>query len=142
MRNLIVIIVASALLIGLTSAVSAQGKRGKHPDKLMRQEEVRQNQIGRSTGMPVLFHRRVVVRRRAPFVAIRRRGVVTNYGQRRSALSHRQNAERKALHERFKEERQTAKIQGLDRRDLAMRQNQERRVLLQRQKSQRRAIRP
>ncbi len=142
MRNLLILLMVSAMLIGLPSAASA-GSGGKDSNKLIRQQEMqREREFRHSGGVPIRFHRRVVVRRRVPFVAIRRRGVVTNYGRRRSALSHRQNAERRTLHERFKEERQTAKIQGLDRRDLAMRQNEQRRVLHRRQKMERHAMRP
>lgn len=142
MRNLVILVMASAMLIGLPSAASA-GSGRKDSNKLIRQQEMQHDREFRhSGGLPIMFHRRVVVRRRVPMVAIRRRGVVTNHGRRRSALAHRQNAERRALHERFKEERQTAKIQGLDRRDLAMRQNEERRVFHRRQKMERRAMRP
>ena len=142
MRNLLILLMASAMLIGLPSAASA-GSGEKGSNKLIRQQEMqREREFRHSGGVPIRFHRRVVVRRRVPFFTIRRRGVVTNHGRRRSALAHRQNAERRALHERFKEERQTAKIQRLDRRDLAMRQNEERRVLHQRHKMERRAMRP
>ena len=142
MRNLLILILASAMLIGLPSATSASSG-GKDRNKLIGQRETeREREIRRSRGVPIMFHRRVMVRRRVPFFAIRRRGVVTNFGRRRSALAHRQNAERRALHERFKGERQTDKIRGLDRRDLAMRENEERRVLHQRHKMERRAIRP
>lgn len=60
-----------------------------------------------------------------------------NYGRRRSALAHHQNAERHLLHRHFKQERRLARYRGLDRRELARHQREERRMLRRHHRAER-----
>jgi hypothetical protein len=69
-------------------------------------------------------------------------GQRANFGQRRSALAHRQNAERQALHFQQLRERKLVRARGRNRRDLAFQQRQERRALHMQQHAERMAIRP
>ena len=66
----------------------------------------------------------------------------TNFGQQRSALAHRQNAERRLFFNQQREQRKLQHARGRDRRALALQQHQDRRAFLMQQRAERIAIRP
>jgi hypothetical protein len=129
MKKFMTVWLAVAFSIGLASTASAGNKHGrdnKEPKELKPQRK----------------EERLTLRTRHPRPAPPDRSDhQDNFGRRRSALAHHQNAERRALYQQQKEERRLARGSGTDRRDLAHQQREERRQLRQHQQQERKNIR-
>jgi hypothetical protein len=122
MRKVSLFLLAFTILLGVTTVASAHGRghgrKAKHNRVLFVE-----------TPVPLQRVRVVTVRRPVSRVLGVRYYQRDNYGRRRSALAHRQNAERRALHLRQMQERRLARRSGLNRRALAHQQRAERRLL-------------